>query len=160
MIFIILILIFCFSFVLLFGPPYLPTMRKQIDSAFDILELKKGDTLLELGSGDGKILISAARKGYKAIGYELNPILFVVSIIRTLPYRKNIKIYCRNFWNIELPQADAIYTFLLKRQMERLDSKLEKYSFRPVKLVSFAFKIPNKKISKQKNGVFLYDYSK
>jgi 16S rRNA A1518/A1519 N6-dimethyltransferase RsmA/KsgA/DIM1 with predicted DNA glycosylase/AP lyase activity len=134
-------------------------MKKQIDSAFDILELKKGDTLLELGSGDGKILISAARNGYKAIGYELNPILFVISIIRTLPYRKNIKIYCRNFWNIELPQADAIYTFLLKRQMERLDSKLEKYSFRPVKLVSFAFKIPNKKISKQKNGVFLYEYN-
>ncbi len=159
MIFFILFLVFCFSFVLLFGPPYLPTMKKQIDSAFDILELKKGDTLLELGSGDGKILISAARNGYKAIGYELNPILFVISIIRTLPYRKNIKIYCRNFWNIELPQADAIYTFLLKRQMERLDSKLEKYSFRPVKLVSFAFKIPNKKISKQKNGVFLYEYN-
>ncbi len=159
MIYLILILIFCFSFVLLFGPPYLPTMNKQIDSAFDILELKKGDTLIELGSGDGKILISAARKGYKAIGYELNPVLFLLSTIRAFPYRKNIKIYCRNFWNIELPQADAIYTFLLKRQMERLDNKLKKYIFKPVKLASFAFKIPNKKILKQKNGVFLYKYN-
>ena len=134
-------------------------MNKQIDSAFDILELKKGDTLIELGSGDGKILISAARKGYKAIGYELNPVLFLLSTIRAFPYRKNIKIYCRNFWNIELPQADAIYTFLLKRQMERLDNKLKKYIFKPVKLASFAFKIPNKKILKQKNGVFLYKYN-
>ena len=160
MIFLILIVVFCFSFVILFGPPYLPTLKKQIESTFDVLELKKGDTLIELGSGDGKILIAAAKKGYSAIGYELNPLLFVISKIRTLPYGKKIKVYCRNFWNIELPQADAVYTFLLKRQMSKLDQKLEGYKYKPLKLVSFAFKIPSKKIIQQKDGIFLYKYNK
>jgi hypothetical protein len=103
-------------------------------------------------------IANAAKNGFNAIGYELNPILFIVSFFLTFKYRGKIKIYLKNFWNAELPEADGVFTFLLSRQMRKLDDKLEIYPYKPIKLVSFAFKIQKKQITKQKNGVFLYIY--
>jgi SAM-dependent methyltransferase len=152
------IIVMSFGYVLLFGPPYVPTLKPQIKSAFDLLDLKPNQTIIELGSGDGRVLIYAAKNGFNAIGYELNPILFIVSFFLTFKYRGKIKIYLKNFWNAELPEADGVFTFLLSRQMRKLDDKLEIYPYKPIKLVSFAFKIQKKQITKQKNGVFLYIY--
>ncbi|MEI7674349.1 MAG: hypothetical protein WCI60_01270 [bacterium] len=153
-----IILAFCFGFVILFGPPYLPTLKPQIESAFELLDLKPGQTIIELGSGDGKVLIYAAKKGFKVIGYELNPLLYFLSLIRTYKYRKDVKIYCANFWQVDWPKSDAIFTFLLNRQMLKLDKRINSNAHKPIKLASFAFKIPGKKIHKEKNGVFLYEY--
>jgi SAM-dependent methyltransferase len=72
-----------FAAVIFFGAPYLPTLRPQIQAAFALLELKPGQTLLELGCGDGKVLVAAAEAGYKAVGIELNPILALVAWART-----------------------------------------------------------------------------
>ena len=47
------ILVISFGFVVFVGPPYLPTLDKQVRTALDLLDLKKGQTLLELGCGDG-----------------------------------------------------------------------------------------------------------
>jgi hypothetical protein len=153
-----LVLVFCFSFVLIFGPPYLPTLSPQVESAFDLLDLKAGQTLIELGSGDGKIMLAAAKRGYLVVGYELNPLLYIFSLFRTIGYRKQVKVYCKNIWQTDWPKADGIFTFLLNRQMNKLDKRLKTYEHKPVKVASFAFKIPNKEISAQKKGVYLYKY--
>jgi len=44
-----------------------------------MLNLKSGQTLIELGSGDGRVLKEAAAKGVRAIGYEINPVLVIYS---------------------------------------------------------------------------------
>lgn len=151
-------LLFIFSFVVLFGAPFVPTLKKRAEDAFELLDLKSGETLLELGSGDGRILRLAAKKGIKGIGYELNPLLVWYSRLRNWRYRKLISFKCRNFWHVELPESDAIYTFLLDKYMDKLDKKIIQEKQKSVKLVSFAFKIPNKKIIKEKNALFLYEY--
>ncbi len=151
-------IIFCFSFVMLFGAPYLPTLSPQIEAAFKLLDLKKNNTILELGSGDGKVLIAAAKQGYNAIGFELNPILFLLSYVRTMRYRKKVKLHLGNFWRVALPEADGIFVFLIDKKMETLDKKLKLYKYKPLKVASFAFKIPNKKIIKTLKGVNLYEY--
>jgi ribosomal protein L11 methylase PrmA len=69
------VLVILFGFVVAFGAPYLPTLRPQITMALDMLDLKKGQTLLELGSGDGRVMMAAAERGWNVIGYELNPLL-------------------------------------------------------------------------------------
>ena len=38
----------------LFGPPYLPTLAPNLKTALDLLDLKSGQTVLDLGSGDGR----------------------------------------------------------------------------------------------------------
>ena len=69
------VILLCFSGVLLVGAPYLPTLTPQVAAALELAALRPGETLLELGCGDGKVLIAAAQQGYRAVGYELNPIL-------------------------------------------------------------------------------------
>ena len=147
-----------FSFVILFGAPFLPTLKKQAEAALELLDLRPGDTLLELGSGDGRILRMAAERGIRGIGYELNPLLVWYSQARNWRYRKLISFKCRNYWTVRLPPADGIFVFLLDKYMPKLDTKIRAELKPPVKLVSYAFKIPGKKIFKQKNGLFLYKY--
>jgi ribosomal protein L11 methylase PrmA len=69
----------CFGFVLIFGAPYLPTLDKPMKAALELAELKPGQTLLELGCGDGKVLIAAAKQGVHATGFELNPLLVIAT---------------------------------------------------------------------------------
>lgn len=151
-------LVLLFGFVLLYGAPYLPTQAKQTQIALDLLDLKKGQTLYELGCGDGRVLKQAAKRGIKSVGYELNPILVVVAWIYTIRYRKLVKIVWGNFWRADLGQADGIFVFLIERFMPKLDEKIKKDAKKGTKLASYAFKIPGKKPAKYKGGLFLYQY--
>lgn len=151
-------LVVCFGGVLLFGAPYLPTLKPQIKAALKLADLKSGQTLIELGCGDGRVLIAAAKQGINVVGYELNPLLAGLAWLRTRRYRKNVKIICGDFWRAEWPLAEAIFTFLLPKYMDKLDAKIEADATKPVKLVSFAFKVESKSIKTEQGGVYLYVY--
>ena len=75
-------LFIAFTFVVLFGAPFLPTLKDRVPEAIKLIGLKEGETLLELGSGDGRVLRCAAENGLNAIGYELNPLLVIYSKIK------------------------------------------------------------------------------
>ncbi len=147
-----------FGFTAFFGAPFLPTLNNRTNDALDMLDLKPGELLLELGSGDGRLLAAAAKRGIKSIGYELNPLLVWYSKIRLWKYRKLAKVKVANYWQIDLPNADGIYVFLLQPYMQKLDNKITQSKVTPVKLVSFAFTIPNKKPVQEKQGMRLYLY--
>lgn len=56
--------------------PYVPTPVAVIDQMLKLAEVKKGDVVYDLGSGDGRIVIRAAKKyGVKAVGIEMDQIL-------------------------------------------------------------------------------------
>lgn len=160
MIFIIAVVV-CFAVVLLVGPPYLPTLNKQVEAALDMLELEKGQTLLELGCGDGKVLVAAARRGLRVTGIELNPILVVICWLRTLRYRKQVKVVWGNYWRTSLWPAETagIFGFVLPKYMTKLDETIIAWKqTRKLRLASFAFAIPDKPVDQQRDGVFLYIY--
>lgn len=154
----VLAVLFCFSFVVLFGAPYLPTLSKQVDISLELLDLKAGQQLLELGCGDGRVLIAAAERGLRVVGYELNPILALIAWIRTRKYGKRVQVRCANFWAVTWPATDGIFGFILPRYMSKLDKKVMQECRKPVKVVSFAFAIANKQPHTEKDGVFLYVY--
>lgn len=155
-----IIVILCFGFVLLFGPPYVPTMNKQARIAIEMINLKPGQTLLELGCGDGKILKTAASTGVYAVGFELNPILVLIARLRTWRERKYVRVIWGNFWHTpSWPEADGIFVFILPKHMVKLDAVVTKWHTKPVKLVSFAFPIPGKEtVQRSSKGVYLYEY--
>jgi 16S rRNA A1518/A1519 N6-dimethyltransferase RsmA/KsgA/DIM1 with predicted DNA glycosylase/AP lyase activity len=155
---VILFLIACFSFVLFVGPPYLPTLNKQVVAALDLMDLQPGETLLELGCGDGKVLVAAARRGLNVVGYELNPLLAMLSWLRTRRYRRQVRVIWGNFWARPWPAADGIFVFLLPRLTAKLHTKVMQYPHKPVKLVSFAFSIKAKQPTAERAGVYLYEY--
>jgi SAM-dependent methyltransferase len=140
------------------GAPYLPSLQAHRQAAFDLLDLKAGQTVYDLGSGDGRFLKEAARRGYRAVGYELNPFMFLISWLITRRHRKLVKVYLSSFWKADIAKADAVYVFLYGRYMSELDEMLSKHGKKGLKLASHTFKIPGKKIAAQKHGVFLYKY--
>ncbi|HSX27791.1 MAG TPA: hypothetical protein VLG25_03345 [Patescibacteria group bacterium] len=151
-------LIFCFGFVVAFGAPYLPTLSPQVKTSLELLNLKPGQTLLELGCGGGNILIAAAKQDLFVVGYELNPILALVAWLRTRRYSGRVRVVWGNFWTKKWPPADGIFVFGIDNYMKRLHKKITQQFNKPVKLVSFAFKIPGKKQTAQKDGLYLYQY--
>ncbi len=149
------VLLLTFAGVLLRGAPYVPTLNKSAQAALELLDLKPGQTLLELGSGDGKMLLAAARQGLQVVGIELNPFLAAISWLRTRRYRKQVRIIWGDFWRVQWPKCDGVYVFLLDSFMPKLDERMQRVR-KP--LATFAFKIPGREASAQKAGVFLYKY--
>ncbi len=148
----------CFCFVIFVGAPYLPTLTPQVQAALELIDLQPGHTLLELGCGDGKVLIAAAKQGIKSVGYELNPFMALTAWLRTRRYRRLVTVVWGDLWHTSWPPAEAIFVFLLPRYMSKLNKKVMQYKHKPVKLVSFAFQIPGKTVIIEKKGVYLYIY--
>lgn len=150
-------IVLAFAGVVFLGAPYLPTLRQQGEAALDLLELQPGQTLLELGCGDGKILIAAAERGWQAVGIEINPILALVAWARTRRFGGRVRVRLGNFWHMRWPKSDGIFVFLVPHFMGDLDAKMRDYGGR---LVSVAFTVPDTAAIRTKNGVYLYDYKK
>jgi SAM-dependent methyltransferase len=153
-----IIAILAFSIPVLFGPPYLPTLRLNLEMALDLLDLKPGQTLLDLGSGDGRVLIAAAKRGWNAVGIEVSPFLVIISRIRTWKYRKQVRIMWGNYFLTKWPQADGVFGFIIQYQMRRLDKRIQEWHTKPVRVASFAFRIPDKTPIDEEGGVYLYEY--
>jgi hypothetical protein len=158
---VIAVVVISFGLPALFGPPYVPTLRLNMHSALDMLDLKPGQTLLELGSGDGRILIEGAKRGLNVVGIELSLMLVIISWFRTRRYRKQVKIIWGNYFYTSWPPADGVFSFMIQYQMKRLDAAITKWqqaNNRPVRFASFAFQIPDKKPIEERDAVFLYEY--
>lgn len=158
LILILAVIIILFGFVVFLGAPYLPTLKNQRLEAIKMLGMKPGQTLLEPGSGDGRMLKTAAQAGIKAYGYEVNPLLYLVSIIVTWRYRKLVTIKLADYWLAKWPPCDGIYVFLRERYMKKLDKKIIQEYGNKIKVVSFGFKIPNRRETKKASGLYYYEY--
>lgn len=145
----------------LFGGPYLPTLAKDLNDALDLLDLQPGQTMLELGSGDGRMLRAAAKRGVKSIGYEVNPLLVVYARVRHRKYRHLIEVRWANCWNVDWPKSDGLFVFMLEPYMTRLYKKVVQYSKgRKYRVVSNAFTFDQMKRSAENGGMHLYIFDK
>lgn len=155
---ILLILLLPFALVLLVGAPYLPTRKAKANEALDLMNLNPGDIFVDFGSGDGAVLVEAAKRGLRCYGYELNPLIWAVSMLRCIKYNKNITIYCKSFWGIKIPEGTrGVFVFLLDKYMEQLEVKLQN-ELKNCTVISYTFQLPNKKYSKKEKALFLYRY--
>jgi protein-L-isoaspartate O-methyltransferase len=109
--------------------PYLPTPETIVDRMLQLGELKAGETMWDLGSGDGRIVIDAARK-YKAnaIGVELDPSLVRQSSerIRTLKLTATAHIIEGDLLKQDYSPADLLTVYLLPVATELVTPILEK----------------------------------
>ena len=152
-------IVLLFGGVVFFGAPYVPTLQPQVKVALDLLDLTPGQVLLELGSGDGKVLLAAAQRDIQVIGYELNPILVLIARWRTRAYRGKVQVIWGNAFTKPWPKTDGIYIFGVERIMPKLYKKITQSTSKPVKIVSFGFKIPGLKVHTQHKGLYLYTYA-
>lgn len=137
------------NFVSVFsGSPYVKTRKSIINKAIDIVNLKKGETFLELGSGSGDVLITAAKYDVDVVGFEISPYYYLYSKLRTLRY-KNIDIRFQNIFNADLSQADIVYCYLLPNLLKKLAPKFKREIKYSARIISIGFPINVLKLSKK-----------
>lgn len=150
-----------FALTVLRGAPYLPSHRRDVALAFDELYvLGKKDLLVDIGSGDGVVLRQAVMRGAKAVGFEINPLLVIIS--RLLSLRKqNIQTRWRDFWLTPLPsETTVVYFFSESRDIVKMTSRLQSEANRLGKklwLISYAFEVPGLKPARSSAMHFLYE---
>ncbi len=156
------ILLVCFGLVVFRGAPYVPTMRRQRQQAFDELyKVSSRDVVVDLGSGDGSLLRHAAGRGARAVGYELNPLLVLISKFLGRHKSKLITTKWSDFWLAKLPaETTLVYVFINGRDMKRLEKYLRTHvaqSKRPLTIISYSFSLPpSMKAQKTLGPMYLY----
>lgn len=107
------IVILSFGIGAFLGAPWVPAFRRDLDELLDLAGVDKNTRFVDLGCGDGKVLVAAARRGAHVTGYEINPLLWLIAWLRLIPYRKRAKVYLRNYWLVDVGQFDVVYFYLI-----------------------------------------------
>ncbi len=160
MIWVALLIFMVFGFVVFFGAPYVPSKKKDLSQGFDeLFPLGQGDTLVDIGSGDGVVLREAAKRGATAVGYEINPVLVVLSRLMSRHY-PSVTIYLKNFWRATLPpETTIVYTFGDSKDIVRMAAKVEETASllgRPLYFMSYGFDVPGRTPLRQLGAYYLY----
>ena len=121
-----LVFVACFGFVVAFGAPYVPSLRRDLEPALDKLyQVSPKDTVIDVGCGDGVVLRAVAKRGGRAIGYEINPVLFLLAKLLSRKDRL-VQVKLQSFWSAQFPASTTlVYAFTVSRDSKRLASKLQ-----------------------------------
>jgi hypothetical protein len=124
--------------------PWVPSPKKHLRQILGIANIKPGERFYDLGSGDGRAVICAAKDfGARATGIELSLPLFVSSTIKCFFSRGQSNIILGNLFKRDFSDADVIYIYGTPQAMEnRLRAKIEKECKPGTRIVTFVFEFP------------------
>ena len=129
----------------LYGLPPVPTNPNRIRKALKLVNLQPNETLYDLGAGDGRVLLIAAREfNAKAIGIEIGPIQCALIWLRVIASRLGNKIQIKwgNFLKTDLSQADVVFVYATSKEVMKLASHLEKKMKPGSRVVSISADFP------------------
>jgi len=110
------------------GAPWVPMPVASARRMLQLAQLKPGETVYDLGSGDGRMLIVAVREfKARAVGVEVEPLRAFLSwaAIFILGFSDSARVIRANFFNIDLKTADVVTLYLLPKAVAHLQSKLQ-----------------------------------
>jgi len=158
--FAIFLVVFAFVPIIFFwGAVYLPTQKQTVKKMIELAKIKPGEKAVDLGSGDGRLVIALAKSGAEAHGFEINPILVLLARINILRagLRGKAFVHCRSFWNENFSEFDIVVIFGIGHIMDKLGKKLDKELKKGTRVVSNSFLFPNWQLLKKETCVFLYE---
>ena len=129
----------------LYGLPSRPTGLNRIRRALKLVNLQPDEVLYDLGSGDGRVLIIAAREfGAQAVGIEIGPVQRAFSWVqvRRSGIRHKVRIEAGNFYQADLHEADVVFVYATSREVVKLAPHLEKQMRPGSRLVSISADFP------------------
>lgn len=118
--------------------PYVPMTDAVVQKMIDLADAPQGASWIDLGSGDGRVLIAAAKKfAIHGVGIERIGALRIWSRLRVWrAHVRNVRIRSGDFFNEDLSNYAVVSFYLLPPAAERLFMKLQK-ELRPGTLVLF-----------------------
>jgi len=140
------------------GAIYDPSTQAEAEMMAGLAEVRPGEKAADLGSGDGRVLCALARAGAEAHGYEINPILVLVS-------RRNIRrsglagrafVHWGNFWRASLSPYSLVTTFQVGFVMGRLEAKLLREMAPGSRIVSHYWRFPVLRPEQVRSNIYRY----
>lgn len=125
--------------------PFVASPQIVVERMLKLAKLKEGETLYDLGCGDGRIIITAATQfGANAVGVELDEGRYRKTLgrIRELKLEDKVKLIHGNLLKVDLSPADVVTLYLLTSANEKLKPNLEKHLREGTRVVSHDFEIP------------------
>ncbi len=124
--------------------PWVPTRRQLISHIMRIAKVGPGDVFYDLGCGDGRMVIEAAKRGAKAVCVELREDLIRTAMenAEKAGVRDRIVFVNEDFHRVNLSDATVVYMYLLTRVNASLKPKLEAELKPGTRVVTLDFAIP------------------
>ncbi len=108
---------------------YVPTPQEVVDKMLEMADIKEGDVVYDLGCGDGRIVVTAAKRyGVKAVGFDINPKRVRESLENVRKYNVEhlVTIKHEDIFTLDLSQANVVTLYLLPSLNVKLMPQLEK----------------------------------
>jgi len=148
--------------------PYVVSPQEIVDRMLEIANLKAGETLYDLGSGDGRILITAAQRYHaKAVGVEISDRLVrsTNERIALMNLQNLVTVIHGDLLQVDLSPADVVTIYLMTNSNEILRPNLEKYLKAGARVVSHEYAVPGwkpryvEKVDPDTRGHTIYLYT-
>jgi len=108
---------------------YVPTPMGVVDKMLELAEVKKGDVVYDLGCGDGRIVVQAAKKyGVKAVGFDIDPqrVKEALENVKKNKVEDLVTIKQADIFTLDLTEASVITLYLLPELNVKLMPQLAK----------------------------------
>ena len=138
--------------------PFVTTSSDNLKTVIELAEVMPGMKVIDLGSGDGRVVLEFAKHGAIVHGFEIKPELIERSRKRILDANlsNNATIFEKSFWDVDLSAYDMIYIYGMQSILGKLEQKLEAEMKPGAKFISNIFRLPRWKAKKIKDSVNLY----
>jgi SAM-dependent methyltransferase len=147
--------------------PFVPSPQSVVEKMLEAAALKPNEVLYDLGSGDGRVLITAAQRfGARAVGIEISPKEAAASRekIERLQLADRVRVIEGDLLATDLSEANVVTIYLLTKSNDKLRPNLEKYLKPGSRVVSHDYEIPGwtpksvEKVEAHKRVHHLYVY--
>jgi len=125
--------------------PYVASPQQIVDRMLELADLKPGETVFDLGSGDGRILITAVQRfRAKAVGVEISDALVASTNerIQRLGLQNDARVIHGDFLQVDLSPADVVTMYLATDANEMMRPNLEKFLKPGARVVSHDYAVP------------------
>ena len=139
----------------------MPTNANRIRKALQLADLKPNEILYDLGAGDGRVLMIAAREfGAQATGIEIGPIQCALIYLRAAAsgVGNRVKIKWGNYLNADLKDADVVFLYATSKEVSKLAAHLQQTMKPGSRLVSISADFPEWQPSMMDNHSLIFVY--
>lgn len=125
--------------------PYVVSPQSIVERMLEMADLRPGETVYDLGSGDGRVLITAVQRFHaKAVGVEISEALVEATNerIRKNGLQRDARVIHGDLLKVDLSPADVVTIYLMTDSNEMLRPNMEKYLHPGARVVSHEYAVP------------------
>jgi SAM-dependent methyltransferase len=147
---------------------YVPTPQPVVDAMLELAQVKASDVVYDLGSGDGRIVITAAKRyGARGVGIELDPALVTRATqnAAAADVSGRVRFVAHDLFTADISRASVVTLYLLQSINERLRPKLVRELKPGTRIVSHVFNMgpewpPEKTVTVDRSRIFLWSIAR